>query len=194
MQHTLTHSLTTYNAPALLLLLSSQLRGWLVGRVQVRRLSQHRLRRWQAAVTVQSAARAAFARGRCSSLRTARLRRWADAAAEMYRGLTAEDDALPRSALGAELLREVIRPPLLTPKVNSSPPQSSGAPADCFCESLLRAGGGCGGRGGRELAEALAPRMGVAPPGCPAALDVDWGEWGAKLTLEFPPEAVEIVV
>lgn len=41
--------------------------------------------------------------------------------------------------------------------------------------------------GGRALAEALAPRMGHPPPGCPEALDVDWGEWGENINLVFPP-------
>lgn len=41
----------------------------------------------------------------------------------------------------------------------------------------------------RGLAEALAPLMGIPPPGCPGALDVDWGTWGGQLELVFPPRA-----
>lgn len=41
----------------------------------------------------------------------------------------------------------------------------------------------------RALAEALAPLMGIPPPGCPGALDVDWGMWGGQLELVFPPRA-----
>lgn len=159
-----------------------QLRGWLVGRVQARRRSRCRLRRWHAAVTVQSAARASVARMRHARLRAARLQRWIAAAAEMYRH--AEDAPVP-SPLGAELTREVSAPsPTPNVKLFSSPQHTSSARAYRREASRL---GERGDRGERELAEALAPRMGRAPPGCPGALDVDWGEWGTRLTLEFPP-------
>lgn len=160
-----------------------KLRGWLVGRAQARRRSRRRLRRLHAAVTVQSAARASFARVRHARLHAARLQRWVAAAAEMYRN--AEDAPVP-SPLGAELTLEVSAPsPTPNVKLSSSPLHTSSAPADR--REALRLGGR-GDRGERELAEALAPRMGRAPPGCPGALDVAWGEWGTRLTLEFPPE------
>lgn len=68
----------------------------------------------------------------------------------------------------------------------SSPQQGS------LRESTVGIGIGVQGRctsSSRALAEALAPTMGDRPPGCPGALDVDWGEWGVKLTLVFPPPA-----
>lgn len=157
-----------------------------------RRRNKRRLVRYLAAITVQSAARAASARARCSTLRASRLHRWMHRVTALYAdasGFGGDESVYAPSPAAVELLRDDSTPPPPPPPTGSPPVTSSqqyaanGAPP--------RKGGLSNrsgtSRGGRALAEALAPRMGRPPPGCPAALDVDWGDWGVGLRLLFPP-------
>lgn len=182
-----------------------QLCRWLTRRVKSMRRTKHRVLCRVAAVTMQSAARAASARARCSALRAARLRLWMDRVALLYADDAAiatagdvEDDNSPSPA-AVQLLREMNAPP--------PPPsqQSLQMPPKYAAGDVFRGGDGGGGIGKktstissssrwRALAEALAPRMGRPPPGCPAALDVDWGEWGVGLSLVFPPSPPRCVM
>lgn len=195
-----------------------QLRRWLISRVQSRKRARRRKLRRLAAVTMQSAARAASARARCSALRAARLYLWMDRVAVLY----ADDDAATATGIrtagddidgldyspspaAAELLWEMNAPqPPPPPPPHSLQPPLPSSPKYAVDDEVRTGGGGSGSGGiskswskgssrssrssrGRALAEALAPRMGRPPPGCPAALDVDWGEWGVGLRLVFPP-------
>ncbi|CBN80210.1 hypothetical protein Esi_0131_0021 [Ectocarpus siliculosus] len=160
------------------------LRDWAFSLVQSRRRAKHCLRCRRATVMLQSAARAMSARRRCSTLRAARLRLWTDRVAAVY--VNGGDEYSP-SPVAAELLCELERlttplprPPGLSPTLASQPA------AVVKARGGLRANVACGRSRGRALAEALAPRMERPPPGCPAALDVDWGEWGVGLRLAFP--------
>lgn len=134
-----------------------------MARAEDRRRSRRNRFLRSAATAIQSAARAAAARARCSALRDARLRYWVDKAAAAWDA----DDSSP-SPVAVELLRE-LNTPLPPPPTEARPQTASGG-------------------GGRAMAEALAPTMGRPPPGCPGALDVHWGEWGVKLKLVFPSE------
>lgn len=163
-----------------------------------RRRWYHRRRLRTAAVTFQSAARRLFARKRCSALRAARLRFWVQQADELC-----DRDDWHDSPVAAELLREVNQPPPPTPPplppppallsagfTGTTPPEASGEAHVLRDRAVVeeKAGRRRGRSGvGRALAEALAPMMGCPPPGCPEALDVDWGDWGVTLDLVFPP-------
>ncbi len=175
-----------------LLSFSLQLRRWLLHRVQSWKRANLRLVRRLAAVTLQSAARAAAARARCSALRAARLRLWTGRVAALCADAPGVGDRAgeyPPSPAAIDLFRETSVPPPLPPPARgaSSLPSSANFSA---AGAAPREGGvnnGSGARKGRALAEALAPRMGQPPPGCPAALDVDWGEWGVGFRVMFPP-------
>lgn len=145
-----------------------------------------------AAVTMQSAARTASARARCSALRATRLRRWVDRVAALYAdafGVGGDEGDYAPSPAAVGLLRDNSIPPPPPPPVGPPPTPSSQqhAAADAAPGKGSVSTRSDSSRGGRALAEALAPRMGRPPPGCPAALDVDWGEWGVGLRLVFPP-------
>lgn len=167
---------------------SLQLRRWLVGRTHARRRAKRRLVRHIAAVTVQSAARATSARARCSALRSARLHRWMDRVAVLYAdafGVGGDEGDYSPSPAAMELLRDNNAPP--TPYLPAAPPPIPASEQHAAIDAAPARGGGASTGGGRALAEALAPRMGRPPPGCPAALDINWGEWGVGLRLAFPP-------
>lgn len=151
----------------------AQLRRWLLGRLKVRRCSRMCFRRRRAVAKIQSAARAASARARCSALLAARLQRWAECAA----AITTEGYCWP-SPLEDELCQESFQMP--------PPPPSSGQ-VQQPAKTVVDYPANIQGYSDRGLAEALAPTMGSPPPGCPSALAVDWGEWGEKLKLVFPP-------
>ena len=144
-----------------------------------------------AAVTVQSAARAAVARARCSALRATRLRLWTHRVAALCADAPAVGDDVgeyPPSPAAVDLFREMdVPPPLPPPALASSLPLSTPPhPVVGAAPGEKGVNPGRSARKGRALAEALAPRMGRPPPGCPAALDVNWGEWGVGLSVVFP--------
>lgn len=165
-----------------------QLRRWLTCRVQSRKRDTYRLHRRHAVVIVQSAARAVFARARCAALRAARLRLWMGTFAALYGG---DGDIHSASPMATELLQGMnTNPP--PPSPPQTPALSQPPALSPQCSAYFATRGGVSGRKkrvgrGRALAEALAPGMGRPPPGCPAAMDVDWGEWGVGFSLVFPP-------
>lgn len=165
-----------------------QLRRWLLHRVLSWKRAKRRLVRRLAAVTLQSAARAAAARRRCSALRAARLHLWTGRVAALCVDVPGVDDDLgeyPPSPAAMDLFREKSVPPPPPP-----PPRASSLTTNFSAAGAAPREGGVNTRSGTQkghaLAEALAPRMGQPPPGCPAALDVDWGEWGVGLRVVFP--------
>lgn len=98
-----------------------------------------------------------------------------------------EGDSYAPSPAGAELLRDNNMPPPADPPPppilpSPRPAATDPGPRKESVASRFRSDR----RRGGALAEALAPRMGRPPPGCPAALDVDWGEWGVGFRLVFP--------
>lgn len=162
-----------------------QLRRWFLRRMRARKWAKRRLLHRLSAITIQSAARAASARARCSALRATRLHLWVGRVAALYAGDASsvggyEGDNYAPSPAGAELVRDNNTPPPAAPPGDSPIPSS---PRYTATGPPPRKGGVVNSR---ALAEALAPRMGRPPPGCPAALDVDWGEWGVGLRLVFP--------
>lgn len=149
-----------------------KLRRWFLGRMEARRRVKHRIFLHRAAVAIQSFARVASARTRCSILRAERRRFWVDRARALWDAHDAVNAATSPAA--EELLQGLDAPPLPPPQKSESCRQHTPG------SEPYRIGRG------REMAEALSPTIvGPPPPGCPAPLKADWGEWGVKLKLAF---------